>query len=142
MKYLLGMIFGFFLLLLPSYAISTSQGIEWTQSLVPEDKVEMQENIVYMNISADSKLPFGCVWGTVHNGSPGYPVEIQIYKDGKPVYFAQANVKSDGTYEQYFRVKSVDLDSGKVTQIFEGDYKVLIFKSVLKTVSASSSVVT
>src|SRR5215831_18002521 len=137
MMYLLASIFGLFMLLLPSLATSTSQGVEWTQALVPEDKVEIQGNLVYMNIPADSKLPFGCVWGTVQNGAPGYPVEIQIYKNGKPVYFAQANIKRDGTYEQYFRVKSVDLDSGKVTQIFEGDYKVLVFKSVLKTVSAS-----
>lgn len=136
MKYILGAIFGFFLLLLPSLALSTSQGVEWTQALVPEDKVVLQENIVYMNIPADSKLPFGCVWGTVQNGAPGYPVEIQIYKDGKPVYFAQTNVKSDGTYEQYFRVKSVD--NGKVTNIFEGDYKVEIFKSVLKTATSST----
>jgi allophanate hydrolase subunit 2 len=97
----------------------------------------MQKNVVYMHISADSKLPFGCVWGTVQNAAPGYPVVIQIYKDGKPVYFAQTNVKSDGSYENYFRVKSID--DGKVNNIFEGDYKVEVFKTVLKTSTASAT---
>ena len=33
-----------------------------------------------MHIPGDSPLPFGCVWGTVQNAAPGYPVVIQIYK--------------------------------------------------------------
>ena len=137
MKYLLMAIFGLSALLLPTVTLSTSQGAESTQGLVPEDSVVMQKNVVYMHISADSKLPFGCVWGTVQNAAPGYPVVIQIYKDGKPVYFAQTNVKSDGSYENYFRVKSID--DGKVNNIFEGDYKVEVFKTVLKTSTASAT---
>ena len=136
MKLLIGSIFGLFILLLPSLTLSTSQGAEWDQKLVPEENVILQKNIVYMHIPGDSKLPFGCVWGTVQNAAPGYPVVIQIYKDGKPVYFAQTNVKSDGSYEHYFRVKSVDGD--KVTHIFEGDYTVNIYKAVVKSAAATT----
>jgi hypothetical protein len=68
---------------------------------------------------------------------PEANVEIQIYKDGKPVYFAQTNVKSDGSYEQYFRVKSVEGD--KVIHIFEGDYTVNIYKYVVKSTAPGTS---
>ena len=137
MKLLLGAIFGFFILLLPSITLSASQGAEWDQKLVPEENVVLQKNIVSMHISGDSKLPFGAVWGTVQNAAPGYPVVIQIYKDGKPVYFAQTNVKSDGSYEQYFRVSSVE--NNKVIHIFEGDYTVNIYKAVLKSTTPGTT---
>lgn len=134
MKYLIGMIFGLFLLILPSVTLPVSQGVQWDQNLVPEENVVLQKNIVYMHIPADSKLPFACVWGTVQNAAPGYPVVIQIYKDGKPVYFAQTDVKNDGSYEHYFRVKNVEGD--KVQNIFLGDYTVDVFKAVVKDPSA------
>jgi hypothetical protein len=138
MKLLIGTIFGLSMLLLPSYTLSTSQGSEWNaQQLVPEENVVLQKNVVYMHIPGDSPLPFGCVWGTVQNAAPGYPVVIQIYKDGKPVYFAQTNVKSDGSYEHYFRVKSVEGD--KVIHIFEGDYTVDIYKAVMKSTTPGTS---
>ena len=137
MKLLIGAIFGLSILLLPSLTLSTSQGSEWnSKQLVPEENVVLEKNIVSMHIPGDSPLPFGCVWGTVQNAAPGYPVIIQIYKDGKPVYFAQTNVKDDGSYEQYFRVKSVESD--KVIHIFEGDYTVDIYKSVIKSTSATT----
>jgi hypothetical protein len=137
MKLLIGAIFGFLILLLPSVTISTSQGAEWDQKLVPEENVVLQKNIVQMHIPGDSKLPFGCVWGTVQNAAPGYPVVIQIYKDGKPVYVAQTSVKSDGSYEHYFRVKSVIGD--KVIHIFEGDYTVNIYKAVVKSTTPQTT---
>ena len=137
MKLLVGAIFGFFILLLPSLTLSTSQGVEWDQKLVPEENVVLEKSIVSMHIPGDSPLPFGCVWGTVQNAAPGYPVVIQIYKDGKPVYFAQTNVKSDGSYEQYFRVKSVEGD--KVIHIFEGDYTVDIYKAVVKSTASGTT---
>ena len=139
MKLLLGAIFGFFILLLPSLTLPASQGAEWDQKLVPEENVALQKSIVSMHISGDSKLPFGSVWGTVQNAAPGYPVVIQIYKTGsdKPVYVAQTPVKSDGSYEQYFRVSSVD--NGKMIHIFEGDYTVNIFKAVVKDTAGTTS---
>ena len=137
MKLLIGAIIGLSILLLPNLTLSTSQGSEWnSKQLVPEENVVLEKNIVSMHIPGDSPLPFGCVWGTVQNAAPGYPVVIQIYKDGKPVYFAQTNVKADGSYEHYFRVKSVEGD--KVIHIFEGDYTVDIYKSVIKDTSATT----
>jgi len=139
MKLLIGTIFGLSMLLLPSYTLSTSQGSEWNAQLVPEENVVLQKNVVYMHIPGDSPLPFGCVWGTVQNAAPGYPVVIQIYKNGndKPVYVAQTNVNSDGSYEQYFRVKSVEGD--KVIHIFEGDYTVNIYKAVVKSPASGTT---
>lgn len=137
MKLLVGAIFGLFLLLLPSVTMPASQGAEWDQKLVPEENVVLQKNVISMHIPTDSKLPFAAVWGTVQNPAPGYPVVIQIYKDGKPVYFAQTDVKSDGSYEKYFRVLSID--NNKVTHIFEGDYTVNIFKAVVKSTSGTVS---
>src|SRR5579864_7668946 len=133
MKLLLGAIFVLFMLMLPNITLPASQGAEWNQNIATtsEQNVVLQKSVISMHIPSDSKLPFGCVWGTVQNAAPGYPVVIQIYQNGKPVYFAQANVKSDGSYEQYFRVTSVVND--KVIHIFEGDYTVNIYKAVLKS---------
>lgn len=137
MKLLIGAIFGFLILLLPSLTLQTSQGTEWDQKLVPEENVVVEKSILSMYIPGDSKLPFGCVWGTVQNAAPGYPVEIEIYQNGKPVYVAQTNVNSDGSYQQYFRVKSVEGD--KVIHIFEGDYTVDIYKSVVKSATPGTT---
>ena len=137
MKYLFAAVFGLFILLLPTITIPASQGAEWDQKLVPEENVALQKNIVYMHIPTDSSLPFACVWGTVQNAAPGYPVVIQIYKDGKPVYFTQTDVKNDGSYEHYFRVKTTHDD--KTINIFSGDYTVEIFKSVVKSTTDSAT---
>ena len=130
MKYVLGMAVGIFLLLVPSLN-SVSQGVQWDPKLIASNDIQLEKSIVYMHIPADNKLPFGCVWGKVIDAVPGYPVVVQIYQNGKPVYFAQVDVKNDGSYEQYFRIKSVDGD--KVINVFEGDYTVDIFKTVYTT---------
>lgn len=120
-------------LLVTIFALPASQAIVPTQNYVDESNVVMQKSVIDMNIPSNPKLPFGCVWGTVQNAAPGYPVDIEIYKNGKPVYFAQANVTSDGSYQKYFRV--ISIDQGHVTNIFEGDYTVDIFKYVLNSTS-------
>jgi len=130
MKYVLGMAVGIFLLLLPSLN-SVSQGVQWDPKLIANDNIQLEKSIVYMHIPTDNKLPFGCVWGKVTDAVPGYPVVVQIYQNGKPVYFAQVDVKSDGSYEHYFRIKSVD--GNNVINIFQGDYTVDIFKTVYAT---------
>jgi hypothetical protein len=127
MKYVFGMAVGIFLLLVPSLS-SVSQGVQWDPKLIANDNIQLEKSIVYMHIPADNKLPFGCVWGKVTDAVPGYPVVVQIYQNGKPVYFAQVDVKSDGSYEHYFRIKSVD--GNNVINIFQGDYTVDIFKTV------------
>jgi len=96
-KYIIGGIFGLFMLLLPSMSIPASQE-QVAQNLVPESDVVLQKVIMNMNIPDNPKLPFGCVWGTVQNPAPGYPVEIEIFQNGKPVYVAQVDVNSDGSY--------------------------------------------
>lgn len=119
---------GIFLLIIPSFSSSVSQGVQWDPKLIADDKVELQKSIVYMHIPVDNKLPFGSVWGEVINGAPGYPVIIQIYQNGKPVHFAQVDVKNDGSYDYYFRIRDVEGD--KVINVFQGDYTVNIFKTV------------
>ncbi len=135
MKYVIGMGIGLFLLLIPNLSL-VSQGVQWNSKLVADDNVELQKSIVYMHIPADNKLPFGSVWGKVINGAPGYPVVIQIYQNGKPVHFAQVDVKNDGSYDYYFRIR--DVEGTKVINVFQGDYTVDIFKTVYTTTSTSA----
>ena len=136
MKYIVGGIFGLFKLLLPSITVPVSQE-QVAQNLVPESDVALQKVIMNMNIPDKPQLPFGCVWGTVQNPAPGYPVEIEIFQNGKPVYVAQVDVKSDGSYEKYFRV--IDVEKDKTIHIFQGDYTVDVFKYVVKNPTPSST---
>jgi hypothetical protein len=88
----------------------------------------IEEKQIKMNIPSDNTLPWAFVEGTVHNMVDGHPVIIQIYQDEKPVRFAQVNVNDDGTYQYKFRVR--DVTDEKITNIFEGDYTVKIFKTI------------
>ena len=129
-KYIIGVISALFVLLIPSLTAPASQE-QIDKNLVPESDVALQQVIINMNIPDNPKLPFGCVWGTVQNPAPGYPVEIEIFKAGKPVYIAQTDVQPDGSYQQYFRV--INVDHGQVMHIFQGDYTVEVFKYVVKS---------
>src|SRR5579863_9266071 len=137
MRYIIPAILAMTLLLVSGLALPASQAIAPTQPYVSENNVVMQKSVINMNIPSDPKLPYGCVWGTVQNAAPGYPVDIEIYKNNKPVYFAQANVTSDGSYQQYFRV--INVDHGHMTNIFEGDYTVEIFKYIVNSTSSAAS---
>lgn len=88
----------------------------------------IEEKQIKMTIPSDNTLPWAFVEGTAQNMVDGHPVIIQIYKDEKPVRFAQVDVNDDGTYQYKFRVRDVTDD--KVTNIFEGDYTVKIFKTI------------
>ncbi|MGB6464251.1 MAG: hypothetical protein WA799_03225 [Nitrosotalea sp.] len=138
MRYIITAILAMAVLLVSGFAFPASQAMAPTQNYVPESSVVMQKSVINMNIPSDPKLPYGCVWGTVQNAAPGYPVDIEIYKNDKPVYFAQVNVTSDGSYQKYFRVMNVD-NTGHVTNIFEGDYTVEIFKYVVNSTSSATS---
>ena len=85
----------------------------------------------------NNKLPWGFVEGKIANPVGGYPVIIQIYKNGEAVHFAQTDVNDDGTYEYKFRVRDVTND--KVTRIFDGEYTVKIFKVVYLNLKDSIS---
>ena len=88
----------------------------------------IEEKQIQMVIPSDNVLSWAFVEGTVYNVVDGHPVIIQIYKDEKPVRFAQVSVNDDGTYQYKFRVRDVTDD--KITNIFEGDYTVKIFKTI------------
>ena len=88
----------------------------------------IEEKQIKMTIPSGNTIPWAFVEGTAQNMVDGNPVIIQIYKDEKPVHFAQVNVNDDGTYQYKFRVRDVTDD--KVTNIFEGDYTVKIFKTI------------
>ena len=92
------------------------------------DSIGIEKTIVPFHASKQNKLPWGFVEGKVANPVEGYPVIIQIFKNGEPVHFAQTDVSDDGNYEYKFRVR--DVTDNKVTNIFEGDYTVKIFKVV------------
>jgi len=124
------------MLLLPNLTVPASQE-QVASNLVPESDVALQKVIIDMNIPDNPQLPFGCVWGTVQNPAPGYPVEIEIFKDGKPAYVAQVDVKSDGSYEKYFRV--IDVEPQKTIHIFQGDYTVYVFKYVVKNTTPTAA---
>ena len=122
------------LVILPSTTSSVSDAFPYIPVLSDDKSVVLQQKIISMNIPEDNTLPWGFVEGKIINAAEGYPVIIQIYKNGEPVHFAQTDVKKDGSYEYKFRVRNVDGD--QVINIFQGDYTVKIFKTVNVTPTA------
>jgi len=116
------------LVMFPSPTSSVSETFPSIPILSDDRSVVLQQKVISMDIPADNTLPWGFVRGTVTNPADGYPVIIQIYKNGEPVNFAQTDVKADGSYEYKFRVRNVDGD--QVINIFQGDYDVKVFKTV------------
>jgi len=97
--------------------------------LIPLDGlIGLEMKTIPMNIPVDNKLPWGFVEGVVVNPVDGYPVIVQMYKDGEPIHFAQTDVADDGTYEYKFRVRNVDGD--QVVNVFQGNFEVKISKVV------------
>ena len=90
--------------------------------------IGIEKTTLMFHAPEDNSLPWGFVEGKIENPVAGYPVIIQIYKEGEAVHFAQTDVNDDGTYEYKFRVLSVEDD--KTIKIFSGDYNVSIFKVV------------
>ena len=124
------------IIIFPTLISTMSEEAKWDPKLIADDQsIVIEKQIIPMNIQKDNDLPWAYVEGKVTNGVEGYPVIIQMYKDGKPVHFAQTNVKADGSYEYMFRVRNVD--DGKVIHVFEGDYTVKVFKTVYANPLAS-----
>lgn len=122
--------------MLPSTTSSMQEEFPAVQTLSLDDKsMTLEKKVISMNIPSDNKLPWGFVEGKIANAVPGYPVVIQIYKNGDPVHFAQTDVKEDGSYEYKFRVRNVDGD--QVINIFQGDYTVKIFRTVYTTTQST-----
>ena len=105
-----------------------------TQTSIPlNDEVTLEKITTVTSVPKDNTLPWGAVRGTIDDPAQGYPVIIQFFNEengNEPVHVAQVDVKGDDTYEYKFRVRSVNLDTGEVANIFEGDYTVKIFKVV------------
>ena len=110
------------IMLTPTFADQTSEII------ATNDDFQLVEIQVTLHVPSDNVLPWGAVYGTIKDHVVGYPVIIQIYKNGDPVHFAQTDVNDDGSYEYKFRIKSVDSD--RVINVFEGDYDVKIFQTI------------
>ena len=90
----------------------------------------LEKTTIMMHAAEDNTLPWGFVEGKIANFVPAHPVIIQIYdENGEAFHFAQTNVNDDGSYEYKFRVRNVDAN-GNIIKIFEGDYRVNIFKVV------------
>ena len=103
---------------------------ETSQNLVTvtpiNEKLSLEKTIITMNISQENTLPWGAVKGVVSDHVEGYPAIIQFYKGGEPVHVAQVDVKEDGSYEYKFRARSVDNNTGEITNIFEGQHTIKI----------------
>lgn len=103
---------------------------EASQNLVTvtpiNEKLSLEKTIVTMNISQENTLPWGVVKGVVSDHVEGYPAIIQFYKGGEPVHVAQVDVKEDGSYEYKFRARSVDNNTGEITNIFDGQHTIKI----------------
>ena len=99
--------------------------------------IGIEKTTLLMNIPSDNTLPWAYVEGKIDNSVSDYPVIIQMYKDGEAHHFAQTNVGEDGSYEYKFRVQNIDGEN--ITNIFEGDYLVKIFKVVYLFPDANSA---
>ena len=104
---------------------------ESTTTVTPiNEKVSLKKTVIPMYIPEDNVFPWGAVRGAASDYAERYPVIIQIFKGEDPVYFAQVNVKGDGSFEHKFRIRNVNLDTGETINIFEGDYTVSIFRVI------------
>ena len=90
--------------------------------------IGIEKTTLFFHTPENNQLSWGFVEGKIANPVDNYPVIIQFFQDNEAKNFAQTNVNSDGTYEYQFRVQSIDDD--QIIKIFDGDYKVIIFKVV------------
>ncbi len=93
----------------------------------------VSKKLVPMNIPEDNIFPWGAIRGGASDIAERYPVIIQIFKGEDPIHFAQVDVKGDGSFEYKFRIRNVDANTGEVTNYFEGQYTVNIFRVIPNT---------
>ncbi len=115
-----------------SLAEPQSQTAETT--VIPHsDDTSIEKTTMLLNIPKDNTLPWAYVEGKIDNHAQDYPVIIQFFNEENgddPIHVAQVDVEDNGSYEYKFRVRDVNMDTGEVTNFFEGDYVVKIFKVV------------
>ena len=90
--------------------------------------IGIEKTKLVFHASENNSLPWAFVEGKIANPVEGYPVIIQIYKEGEAVHFAQTDVNENGNYEYKFRVLNKEGD--KTTKLFDGEYHVTVFKVV------------
>ena len=118
-------------IMIPSVVAETDQN---NISIKPiNEKVSLETTTVTLSVPENNTLPWGTVFGAPSDVVERYPVIIQFYKGNEAVHIAQVDVKGDGSYEYKFRVKNLDHDTGKFTDIFHGEYSVKIFKVIPNT---------
>ena len=95
------------------------------------DNTRIAESNIILKIPANNTTPFGTITGTVDNPATGHPVIIQFFKsiDDPPDHVAQVDLNDDDTFEYKFRLFSID--DGKTTHMFNGEYYVLIFRTII-----------
>ena len=112
----------------------TSYSFAETQTTIfLNDEISLEKTTTTMSVPIGNTLPWGTVSGTIDNPAYGYPVIIQFFNEessDEPIHVAQVDVNGDDTYEYKFRIRDTDLQSGQVTDVFQGDYTVKIFKVV------------
>jgi len=104
-----------------------------SQTIPLNDEINLEATTVLMSIPEDNVMPWGSVRGTINDPAIGYPVIIQFFSEENgdiPIHVAQVEINDDNTFEYKFRVRDVDLNTGKAINIFEGVYSVKIFKVV------------
>ena len=118
-------------MMFPTETIAETQTPENISTITPiNDEISLQKIVTIMTVPEDNKLPWGFVKGGASDYVERYPVIIQFFKGEDPVHVAQVDIKGDGSYEYKFRVRNVDHITGEITNIFEGQYTVKIFKVI------------
>lgn len=109
-------------------------GTSMTTVSAINEEISLQKTVVTMSIPDDNVLPWASVKGVTSDHVKGYPIIIQFYQDEMPVHFTQVNVDDDGTYEYKFRIRSTDLATGEIINIFGGEYTVKIFNVIVNNI--------
>ena len=97
------------------------------------EEVSLEKTTTTMSVPQENTLPWGTIRGEASDVAERYPIIIQFYQGEDPVHFAQVDAKGDGSYEYKFRVRNLDLNTGEFVNVFEGDYKVKIYKVIPNT---------
>jgi len=119
-----------FMVVIPSNVSAMTDSSDIITVTRIDDKISLEKTVSIMKIPENKSLTWGIVKGEASDYVERYPVIIQFFKGNDPIHIAQVKVKGDGSYEYKFRIRNTDQNTGKITDIFEGEYTVKIFKVV------------
>jgi hypothetical protein len=120
----------FIVLLYPSNVSASTESLEIITVSPINEEISLKKKIATMYIPENKSLSWGAVKGEASDYVERYPVIIQFFKGDEPVHVAQVKVKGDGSYEYKFKIRNTDKNTGEITDIFEGEYTVKIFKVI------------